>query len=67
MTEAEKKEFKEIIAMIKTISSWVQDDVQKGSVDPKWKTRMHFASIKDLTWQAESLLRDKKNSDLEDF
>lgn len=54
MNDSQKEEFFEIIEEMRHISEKLNviTDEEKA-----WKTRLQFAMIRDLVWQAEALLK----------
>lgn len=54
MDESKKEEFFELVEEMKHISENLNRTVEE---EKAWKTRLQFAMIRDLVWQAEALLK----------
>ncbi|SVC54064.1 uncharacterized protein METZ01_LOCUS306918 [marine metagenome] len=54
MNDSQKEEFFEIIEEMRHISEKLNVITDE---DKAWKTRLQFAMIRDLVWQAEALLK----------
>jgi hypothetical protein len=54
MDDSQKEEFFEIVEEMKYIAEKMNQVVGE---DKAWKTRLQFAMIRDLVWQAEALIK----------
>lgn len=61
MNEEQREEFFEIVEEMVEISKELNRVVEDNG-DKKWKIRLQFAMIRDLVWQAETLLKGETDS-----